>query len=118
MTSGLEAAINLNNLGESAETQEQASNPQTRPNSENPLNNHQRRAERYKRFGQTPSDFEKEWRAYKGESPNPWMPATSHDRENGGGFRGMQIISGERKSKLELRSEALDALERSNEVCK
>lgn len=74
------------------------------------MNNHQRRAAQYGKLGRAITELERDWRAYRGESPNPWRKIDSIE-PNGGKEAVMQIMSKRGMSKLELRSINRDALQ-------
>jgi hypothetical protein len=68
------------------------------------------RREKFRKRGTAPTELEREWRAYLGESPNPWGGAKSADAgdededKKRAGPQTMQIDNGRRKSKLEIRT--------------
>ena len=70
------------------------------------------RREQFRKRGSPPTDLEREWRAYLGESPNPWSGAKSAgtieecDDEDmkRAGPQVMQILTQRGPSKLERRS--------------
>jgi len=60
------------------------------------------RREKFRKIGKAISDLDKEWRAYRGESPNCWRGMMSY--ENGVGVKVMQIVTKRGISNLERRS--------------
>jgi hypothetical protein len=71
------------------------------------------RRDKFRKRGVMPTPLEREWRAYLGESPNPWGGSKSADAANEdedmkrAGPQTMQIDNGRKKSKLEIRTLAM-----------
>lgn len=71
------------------------------------------RREKFRKRGAMPTELEREWRAYLGQSPNPWGGAKSNDGQDDdedlrrAGPQTMQIDNGRKRSKLEIRSLAM-----------